>query len=406
MPQRNKQITNAQPPARLGLILAFYAFIAIGMAEGGLGVLLPSIMQTFHLTAATVTLLFLSQITGYLVAAFTSSLLSNHIGLARMLLLASTLLTGALMIYASAPLWVVMVVTGTVLGLGIGLIDAGINTYIVNDSRHAHFMGMLHGFYGTGALLGPAIATTLLGMHLPWRMVYLVFAGVAFLLVAGMVWAIATDYKPLTQQVKVSGGDARANLHTTLRTPAVLVSGLLLLVYAGTEVSIGNWAYSVQTISRKTPEMVAGYSITAYWMGLTIGRMGMGYGIKRLGTVRMLDLSLILLAIGLLTWWLLPDQVLSLPVLGLALAAIYPTTMLLVPQGVAAPLVPAAIGFLSSFASLGAASIPTGIGFLADWVGLEIIPILMLPLAALMMLLHRWLAWHISSNVKQSETTG
>jgi fucose permease len=41
-------------PARLGLILAFYAFIAIGMAEGGLGVLLPSIMQTFHLTPAAV----------------------------------------------------------------------------------------------------------------------------------------------------------------------------------------------------------------------------------------------------------------------------------------------------------------------------------------------------------------
>ena len=403
MPQRSQQITSDRAPARLGLILAFYAFIAIGMAEGGLGVLLPSIMQTFHLTPATVTLLFLSQITGYLVAAFTSSLLSNHIGLARMLLLASTFLTGALIIYASAPLWAVMVVTGTALGLGIGLIDAGINTYIVNDSRHAHFIGMLHGFYGTGALLGPAIATTLLGMHLPWRMVYLVFAGVVGLLVGGMLWAITTDYQPFTQQVTVSGGDARANLRTALCTPAVLVSGLLLLVYVGTEVAIGNWAYSVQTISRKTPEMVAGYSISAYWMGLTIGRMGMGYVIKRLGTVRMIDFSLTLLTVGLLSWWLLPNQVLSLPVLGLALATIFPTTMLLVPQRVAAPLVPAAIGFLSSVASLGAASIPTGVGFLANWAGLEIIPILMLPLVVLMMLLHRWLVWHSSLSDSQPE---
>ncbi|HEY9761961.1 MAG TPA: MFS transporter [Trichocoleus sp.] len=403
MPQRSQQITRDRAPARLGLILAFYAFIAIGMAEGGLGVLLPSIMQTFHLTPATVTLLFLSQITGYLVAAFTSSLLSNHIGLARMLLLASTFLTGALIIYASAPLWAVMVVTGTALGLGIGLIDAGINTYIVNNSRHAHFIGMLHGFYGTGALLGPAIATTLLGMHLPWRMVYLVFAGVVGLLVGGMVWAIAIDYQPLTQQVTVSGGDARANLRTALCTPAVLVSGLLLLVYVGTEVAIGNWAYSVQTISRKTPEMVAGYSISAYWMGLTIGRMGMGYVIKRLGTVRLIDLSLTLLTVGLLSWWLLPNQVLSLPIMGFALAAIFPTTMLLVPQRVATPLVPAAIGFLTSVASLGAAGIPTGVGFLANWAGLEIIPILMLPLALLMMLLHRWLVWQGSLSDSQPE---
>ena len=229
------------------------------------------------------------------------------------------------------------------------------------------------------------------------------FAGVVGLLVVGMVWAIATPYQPFTQQVTVSGGDARANLRTALRTPAVLVSGLLLLVYVGSEVAIGNWAYSIQTISRKTPEMVAGYSISAYWMGLTIGRMGMGYVIKRLGTVRMIDFSLTLLTVGLLSWWLLPNQVLSLPVLGLALAAIFPTTMLLVPQRVATPLVPAAIGFLSSVASLGAASIPTGVGFLANWAGLEIIPILMLPLVVLMMLLHRWLVWHTSLSDSQPE---
>ncbi|HEY9649570.1 MAG TPA: MFS transporter [Coleofasciculaceae cyanobacterium] len=401
MPQCREPFATKRTPARLGLILAFYAFIAIGIAEGGLGVLLPSIMQTFHLTPATVTLLFLSQITGYLVAAFTSSLLSNQMGLARMLLLASTFLTSALIIYASAPLWGIMVMTGTILGLGIGLIDAGINTYIVNDSQHSHFIGVLHGFYGTGALLGPAIATTLLWMHLPWRIVYLVFAGVVFLLVAAMLWVIATDYKPLTRQVTVSSGDARANLRTALRTPAVLVSGLLLLVYVGTEVVLGNWAYSVQTISRNTPELVAGYSISAYWMGLTIGRMGMGYAIKHLGTIRMIDFSLTLLTLGLLTWWLLPNQVLSLPVMGFALAAIFPTTMLLVPQRVAAPLVPAAIGFLTSLASLGAASIPTGVGWIADWAGLEIIPILMLPLAALMMLLHRWLAGHTLNVMSQ-----
>ncbi|GAC1462265.1 MAG: MFS transporter [Chamaesiphon sp.] len=391
MPERSKQIITLRNNTCIGLILSFYAFVAIGMTEGGLGVLLPSIMHTFHLTPASVTLLFLSQTTGYLVAAFTNSLLSNQIGLARMLLLASMLLASALVTYSIAPLWVVMVPTGALLGLGIGLIDAGINTYIVKDPKRAHFIGMLHGFYGIGALLGPALATTLLGMLLSWRMVYLVEAGVVALLAGGVIWVLAIDYQPLTRQVSVKSRDAMANLGAALRTPAVLVSGLLLLVYVGTEVSIGNWAYSVQTISRRTPEMLAGYSISAYWMGLTIGRMGMGYVMKFLEPVRILDLSFALLIFGLLTWWLLPNQLISLPVLGVALAAIFPITMLLVPQRVATPLVPAAIGFLTSMASLGAASISTGVGWVADWGGMEMIPILMLPLSALMMVLHRWL---------------
>ncbi len=46
-------------------------------------------------------------------------------------MLAMSVMT-ALCIYALTPYWSMMVVTGTLLGLGIGLIDAGINTFIVH----------------------------------------------------------------------------------------------------------------------------------------------------------------------------------------------------------------------------------------------------------------------------------
>jgi fucose permease len=161
--------------------IAFYAFITIGITEAGLGVLLPSILSTYQLNSATITLLFVSQISGYIVAAFGSSLVSSRLGLARMLLMAAMSLTTALLIYALSPYWLVMVAAGTLLGLGIGLIDAGINTDIVQDPRHANLIGLLHAFYGIGALLGPAIATTLLAIGMNWRQVYLVFASVSSL---------------------------------------------------------------------------------------------------------------------------------------------------------------------------------------------------------------------------------
>jgi membrane glycosyltransferase len=47
-----------------------------------------------------------------------------------MLFIAASTLTTALLIYALSPFWFIMVAAGTLLGLGIGLIDAGINTYI------------------------------------------------------------------------------------------------------------------------------------------------------------------------------------------------------------------------------------------------------------------------------------
>lgn len=381
-------------PAWIGVALAFYAFIAIGIAEGGLGVLLPSILQTYNLTPATITLLFLSQVTGYVIAAMTSSILSSRMGLAWMLLLASITLTSALSIYALTTQWFVMVASGTLLGLGIGLIDAGINTFIASDQQNANLMGMLHAFYGIGALLGPTVATTLLALNIKWQVVYLVFAGVVGLTIVGMLWVILHRYKPMTQRVAVSGKDAKANLRLALKTPTVLVAGLLLLVYVGTEASLGNWAYTVQTVSRGIPAWIAGYSITGYWLGLTLGRLIMGQMVKYLGAVRTIDFSLALLMASLLTWWLLPSQWLSLPFIGFALAAIFPATIWLMPQRVPTALVPAAIGFLTSVGSLGAAMIPTAIGWLADWAGLEIIPIIMIPLAALIIVLHRWLVQH------------
>ena len=384
-------------PAWIGVALAFYAFIAIGIAEGGLGVLLPSILATYSLTPATVTLLFLSQMSGYIVAALTSSLISSRIGLARMLLLAAIALTSALIIYAFTAQWLVMVASGTLLGLGIGLIDAGINTYIANEQRNANLMGILHAFYGIGALLGPAVATTLLALGLGWRQIYLVFAGVVGLTVAGMLWAVAYKYKPMTVRVTAPGTDAGTNLRLALRTPTVLVAGLLLMVYVGAEASLGNWAYTVQTVSRGTPELVAGYSVSAYWLGLTIGRLSMGRLVEWLGAIRTIDFSLALLMIGLMIWWLLPSQLLSLPLIGFALAAIFPATIWLMPQRVPATMVPAAIGFVTSVASLGAATITTMVGWIAARAGLESIPALMVPLAALMIVLHRWLVRHTQS---------
>lgn len=394
------QLFSQPSPRWIGVAIAFYAFIAIGIAEGGLGVLLPSILQEYSLTPASVTLLFVSQITGYIFAAFTSSLISSRLGLARMLLMAAGTLTLALAIYATSPVWGLMVAAGTLLGLGIGLIDAGVNTYIVQDERGASLIGTLHGFYGVGALSGPAIATTLLAMGVTWRQVYVVLTGVVGLLIAALLAVLAIRYPPMhLRGLSTSeGANAAQNLGRSLRHPAVLLTGLLLLVYVGTEAAIGNWAYTVQSVGRSMSPVAAGYGVAAYWLGLTVGRFGLDYCLRRVGAVRMISLSLALLLIGLFAWWQLPDQWLSLLMIGLALAAIFPATIWLVPQRLPAELVPGGISFATSAASFGAAIIPTSAGWIANATSLESIPVLMLPLAIAMILIHLWLVQHSPSD--------
>lgn len=381
-----------QSPAWIGIAISFYAFITIGISEGGLGVLLPSILKTFDLTPATVTFLFVSQITGYVIAAFSSSLISSRLGLAPMLFAAAITLTVALVIYGFASTWLIMVAAGTLLGLGIGLIDAGINTYMVSDQRKSKWIGLLHAFYGIGALLGPTIATTLLLIGLNWRQVYFVIASNGVLLIVIVAGSMIMHYQPMLIRTAASGSHALANLRFALKTPVVLVSGLFLLFSVGMEASLGVWAYTVQHTSRGISASTAGYSISALWLGFTISRVILGVLINRFGAVRLVNGSLVMLAIGLLSWWLLPGQSVSLPLIGFAIAVIFPSTIWSMPQRVPAAVVPAAIGFATSVASFGAAIIPTTIGWVANRMGLEHIPILILLLAIALAILHQWLA--------------
>jgi fucose permease len=376
-------------PAWIGVALAFYSFIAIGIAEGGLGVLLPSVLSEYGLTPASVTLLFLSQITGYIFAALSSGTLSARIGLARMVLVAAIALTSALCIYASTQHWIVMILAGSFLGLGIGLIDAGINTFIASDQRNANKMGYLHAFYGIGALLGPTIATTLLALSVTWRNIYFVFATVVSIVILGMIWAIRYPYRSLAQRVEQS--PAKTDFGIVFKTPIILVAGLFLAVYVGLEASVGNWAYTVQSLDRGTPNWIAGYSVSGYWLGLTLGRFATGKMTSWFGAQRTISGSLILLLLSVLIWWSFPNQLWSLFVIGFALAAIFPLTIWLMPQRIAPPLVPTAIGFMTSVASLGSATIPTTLGWVANQAGLSVIPGLLVGLAIILLILYHWL---------------
>lgn len=380
--------TKPSPPLWIGVEISFYAFITIGIAEAGLGVLLPSILLEYNLNPATVTFLFVSQISGYILAALTSSVVNSCLGLGRMLFFAASMLTMALVIYALSPTWLLMVAAGTLFGLGVGLIDAGINTAIAQDDRSTNLIGLLHGFYGVGALSAPAIATTLLEIGMNWRQVYGVLAVIASLLMASVFTAIIYRYPSMMRRKAASSAPAWQNLGRSLQMPLVLITGLMLLIYVGLEASISNWAYIVQVSDRQIPALVAGYSISAYWLGLTVGRFILGYFLRSLGAVKTISMSLVLLLIGLLAWWQLPEQWISFPMIGFALAPIFPATIWLIPKQLSTSLVPAAVSFATSAASVGAALIPSGVGWIASWSSLSVIPLLMLPLAIAMIVLH------------------
>lgn len=366
----------ADTPDNLRMGVAFSAFVVIGAVEAAFGVLVPSLLETFALSTGSVTLLLTSQISGYLLAALLNGVVNSRLGLERMLLVAFTLLASALLLYALTPRWDLMVAGGVALGMGIGLIDAGLNTAVAQHESGTSVIGPLHGFYGLGAFAGPAIATTVLAFGSGWRLVYALLAGLVGLL---LLWIWRHRRSCLRQRPSTpASGDWRI-LGQALRRPAVVLSGLVLLSAVGIEASIGTWAFSVEHLGRSQLAVAAGIGVSLYWLGLTVGRFCFGGLVERLGLIRLITCSLALLLAAQIGWSHGVAPLVALPLAGFALAAIFPATILMIPRRLPVPLVPAAVGFATSAASAGAVVVPTSLGWIAADMGLTAVPALLVP---------------------------
>jgi MFS family permease len=162
---------------RLGLILlAFVAFIALGLPDGLLGVGWPSIRTDFSIPLDAIGMFLTAVVVGYMTSSFLSGFLLSRVGVGRVLV-TSCFLTGlALIGYTIVPQWWMIVLLGVFAGLGAGAIDAGLNTYVATHFGEG-LMQWLHASWGVGITMGPIIMTLGLTIMNTWRFGYQVVGG-------------------------------------------------------------------------------------------------------------------------------------------------------------------------------------------------------------------------------------
>ena len=366
---------------KLGLVvLAYVAFIALGMPDGLLGVAWPSMRGSFSIPLDALGMLITASVAGYLASSFLSGPLIARWGVGSVLA-ASCAMTGVALIgYTLVPFWWMMVLLGILAGLGAGAIDAGLNTYVA-----AHFgeglMQWLHASYGIGVTIGPIIMTLSLTYLDSWQTGYRVVG--AFQLGLAACFALTL---PMWNQEDASTGhdhpkrltDYKTPMGETLRQPRVWLSALLFFLYVGAEVSLGMWTYSLLTEARGIDPTVAGFLAGSYWATFTIGRIVAGLYAKRAGVNFMVVGGLVgaLLGAILLSWN--PFQaanLLAVALIGFSIAPIFPALMSGTSRRVGAHFAANTIGIQITASGLGTAMISSLMGVLARQASLEIIPI-------------------------------
>ena len=374
--------------AELQVGLAFFAFILIGANDGALGVLIPSMRLHYGVDKATIGLLFLFQTVGYLVAAFNSGLLVEKLGNRRFLVLGVVSFLLGVGTLSLMPQFMVILIMMLPLGFGVAIIDAGLNTYIASMPRNAALLNYLHAFYGIGALLGPLIASTILAIRWGWNSVYIVWIGMSLVLLIG--FQLVFREQNISQREDTATRPESNVLLAALSVPMVWIAALFMLIYVGAEVSVGSWTYSFLTEERHAPILLAGWMVSGYWIGLTLGRLTLARVTLRIGSERLILGCLVGVVIGGLFVWLLPVYAVSavgLGLIGFSFGPIYPTTIALISDRVSGRILPSVIGFMVSLGSIGAAICPWLAGLLAQRFGLwSLMPYVIILTAAMVLL--------------------
>ncbi len=379
-----KIFTKIKQYPRLGLILlAFIAFVGLGMPDGLLGVGWPSIRASFSIPLDSIGMLLTASVIGYMTSSFLSGFLLSRVGVGRVLA-ASCLVTGmALIGYTLVPHWWMMILLGVFAGLGAGAIDAGLNTYVA-----AHFseglMQWLHASWGVGITMGPIIMTLGQKSFNTWHFGYQVVGGfqitlaICFVLTLAM-WGQNNVISESQSEKKLT--DYKTPIKETLRQPQVWLSLVLFFLYVGAESGLGTWTYTLLTESRGVETTLAGFFTGSYWFTFTIGRIVAGIITRKVGVNKLVLGGLVgaLVGAGILIWN--PSEianVISVGIIGISIAPIFPAMMSGTRVRVGDHFAANTIGMQMAATGLGTVIIPSMMGVLARNISLEVIPVCLL----------------------------
>lgn len=372
------------------VVTAYLIFIILGFPDGMLGVAWPSMMREFGVQNAQMGAMLLAATIGFLITSFNTGRLIRGFGISTLLVSSSVVRAVGLLGIALAPEWTLLVAASFAFGLGSGAIDGGMNTYFAMTIRSPRLMNWLHASFGLGATIAPIMLTALFSLGVIWRWGYVIVA-VLQLVMGVLVFVRAGDWQMRGEAAGMEQRGSRQRARATLRRPIVWVNIALFFVYAGLEVTAGNWSYSLFTEARGVPPETAGLWAGLYWGSFTVGRFFFGVIADRfavIATIRTMALTAI--AAAALLWWNPTNWLgfVGLLALGFALAPVFPLLVTATPLRLGSADAGNAIGFQVAAASFGIGVLPGLAGALADRTSLEVIGPFLVGWLLVMFVLH------------------
>jgi fucose permease len=369
------------------LILSYLAFISLGLPDSLLGIAWPFMSEKFQVPLDSLGILLIAFVIGYLATSTTSAKIVSIIPLG-VLLATSCAMTGlSLFAFALSGHWLLVIIASFFLGSGGGAIDSSINTFAASKFS-ASVVNWLHAFYGVGATLGPLIMGLIMSQNKQWCDGYMTVGTIQIVLACLFLLTLKYWNKPSETVVE---NQTQSSFAQVIRQPVVWINIFLFFLYTGLEIAVGQWVFSLFTLSRNISAEQASFWTGIYWGSLTVGRIFSGFVLTKIESKKVLQFAMAGILLGTVLLAINQSYIfglIGLMLIGLFNAPVFPILISLTPERVGTAQAGQAIGLQISAAMIGGALISGLAGVLADYIGLEIIPKLFIVIATLLVILY------------------
>ncbi|OQE07059.1 hypothetical protein PENVUL_c015G08625 [Penicillium vulpinum] len=366
------------PRSNISKTLAtFWSFLIMGANDSAFG-----LEKYYTLSHTSVSLVFLAPVIGYIGAAVLNERVHCAVGRRGVAFISSSCHVIAYILNSVHPPYPILVVSFTFAGLGNGLSDSGWNAWIGNLDNANQLLGLLHGFYGVGAVISPLIASFLVAdAGLPWYYFYYIMAGgaaIEFAVCVSSFWDSTGESFQLAKKQHPGDTSEKAGLWSVLSTmPSARVTwtcSIFLLGYVGVEVALGGWIVTFMKEVRHAAPFASSMTSTGFWLGITLGRFMLGFVTPLMGEKLAISVYISLEIVCCTILYLVPNfwaGAIAVSLQGFFLGPLFPAVIVVTTKLLPKHLHVSAIGFAAAFGGGGAAVLPFVVGVLAQARGVQ-----------------------------------
>jgi fucose permease len=303
--------------------LTFVMFMMFAMTTDSVGIIIPEIIKTFHLSLTAAGSFQYATMGGIALAGFLLGHLADRRGRKPTIIAGLTLFAAASYLFiAGNSFWyfcALMALSGAAIGIFKTAALALIGDIVTSTKEHTSIMNAVEGFFGIGSIIGPAILARLLIRGLSWQWLYVIAGTMCVLLI---VTAASVRY-PAPKST-----DARtSNATAAITNRYIQAFSLGAFLYVAVESAVYVWMPTLVAGYHGGAAWLAAYSISIFFLLRAAGRFLGSWMLNRFQWTGVLALfSALILACfaasmtGGLAW-----AIVLLPLSGLFMSVIYPT---------------------------------------------------------------------------------